>query len=132
MKKIFLLLVFVSALSITNAETISFNDVWLLKNKKVCVTEYIAIDNNCYNIGDTLEILDPADTGYYRFIIHYDYHPDVFPLMYRGKNLVIEEFYLVGTKQIGFDVLCLCILENGEKVEVNLDRAILCEEVQLK
>lgn len=68
------------------AETLSFNDLWLLKNKKVCVTEYIAIDNNCYNIGDTLEILNPADIGYYRFIIHYDYHPDVFPLMYRGKN----------------------------------------------
>lgn len=132
MKKIFLLLVFASALSITNAETLSFNDLWLLKNKKVCVTEYIAIDDNCYNIGDTLEILDPVDNGYYRFIIHYDYHPDVFPLMYRGKILVIEEFYLVGTKQVGFDVLCLCILENGEKVEVNLDRALLCEEVQLK
>ena len=132
MKKIFLLLVFVSALSITNAETLSFNDLWLLKNKKVCVTEYIAIDNNCYNIGDTLEILDPADIGYYRFIIHYDYHPDVFPLMYKGKKLVIEEFYLIGTKRVGFDVLCLCILENGEKIEVNLDRALLCEEIKLK
>lgn len=132
MKKIFLLLVFVSALSITNAETLSFNDLWLLKNKKVCVTEYIAIDDNCYNIGDTLEILDPADNGYYRFIIHYDYYPDIFPLMYKGKELVIEGFCLVGTKRVGFDVLCICILENGEKVEVNLDRALLCEEVQLK
>lgn len=46
--------------------------------------------------------------------------------------MVIEDFYLVGTKHVGFDVLCLCILENDEKVEVNLDRAILCEEVQLK
>lgn len=132
MKKIFLLLVFVSALSITKAETLSFNDLWLLKNKKVCVTKYIAIDDNCYNIGDTLEILDPADTGYYRFIIHYDYYLDIFPLMYKGKKLVIEGFCLVGNKRVGFDVLCICILENGEKVEVNLDRALLCEEVQLK
>lgn len=132
MKKIFLLLVFISALSITNAETLSFNDLWLLKNKKVCVTEYIAINDNCYNIGDTLEILDPADIGYYRFIIHYDYYPDIFPLMYKGKKLVIEGFCLVGNKRVGFDVFCLCILENGEKVEVNLDRALLCKEIQLK
>jgi hypothetical protein len=113
-----------------NAQTLSFDSLYLLKNKKVCVTEYIAIDNECYNIGDTLEILNPADIGYYRFIISYDYYPSTFPLMYRGKKITIDEFVVTGTKNVGFEVLCNCFLENGQKIEVNIDRAILCEEIR--
>lgn len=127
-KLLFLLLITIYAFNI-NAQTLSFNDLYLLKNKKVCVDKYIAIDNECYNIGDTLVILDPVDNGYYRFIIHYDYYPSTFPLMYKGKKIVIDEFIVTGTKNIGFEVLCNCLLKNNQKIEVNIDKAILCKEV---
>jgi hypothetical protein len=91
MKKLFILFFILLSANYAKSEVLSFNDLWLLKNKKVCVTEYVAIDNMTYNIGDTLEILEPADNGYYRFIIHYSYYPENFPIMYFGKQIIIEE-----------------------------------------
>ena len=130
MKKLFILFFILLSANYAKSEVLSFNDLWLLKNKKVCVTEYVAIDNITYNIGDTLEILKPSDIGYYRFIIHQSYYPECFPMMYFGKKIIIEEFVVIGNKKNGFEVLCICTLENGEKIEVDIDRAILCEEVQ--
>ena len=130
MKKLFILFFILLSANYAKSEVLSFNDLWLLKNKKMCVTEYVAIDNMTYNIGDTLEILEPVDNGYYRFIIHYSYYPENFPIMYFGKQIIIEEFIIIGNKKSGLEVLCICALENGEKIEVNIDKAILCKEVQ--
>ena len=95
MKKLFILFFILLSANYAKSEVLSFNDLWLLKNKKVCVTEYVAIDNMTYNIGDTLEILKPSDIGYYRFIIHQSYYPECFPMMYFGKKIIIEEKVMI-------------------------------------